>query len=146
MWDGIIVGGGLAGLLAGIRASERGKRILIISEGVGSLTYSSGVMDLGDVGGLLEREKHPYTLLGETVIRAGMNYFQTLFPDYQGKWGETQQVLTPLGYPRRAGLVPRGLNAEALQDARQIMLIAPKGMKDFFPEVIKTNLERVYGQ
>ncbi|HUX46585.1 MAG TPA: FAD-binding protein [Desulfosporosinus sp.] len=146
MWDGIIVGGGLAGLLAGIRASERGKRILIISEGVGSLTYSSGVIDFGDVGGLLGREKHPYTLMGETVVRAGMDYFQTLFPDYQGKWGETQQVLTPLGSPRRAGLVPRGLNAGALQDARQIMLIAPKGMKDFFPEVIKTNLERVYGQ
>lgn len=146
MWDGIIVGGGLAGLLAGIRASERGKRILIISEGVGSLTYSSGVMDLGDVEWLLGRKKHPYTILGETVVRAGMDYFQTLFPDYQGKWGETQQVLTPLGSPRRAGLVPRGLNAEALQDARQIMLIAPEGMKDFFPEVIKTNLERVYPQ
>lgn len=146
MWDGIIVGGGLAGLLAGIRASERGKRILIISEGVGSLTYCSGVMDFGDVGWLLRRKKHPYTLLGETVVRAGLDYFQTLFPDYQGKWGETQQVLTPLGSPRRAGLVPSGLNAEALQDARQIMLIAPEGMKDFFPEVIKTNLERAYPQ
>ena len=146
MWDGIVVGGGLAGLTAGIRASERGKRILIISEGVGSLTYSSGVIDLGEVGRLQGLENHPYALLGETVVRAGMKYFQALFPDYQGKWGEIQQVLTPLGSPRRAGLMPEGLNAEALQDARQIVLVAPEGMKDFFPDVIMANLERAYPQ
>ena len=144
MWDGIIVGGGLAGLTAGIRASERGKHILIISEGVGSLTYSSGAIDLGDVGRLLDLEKHPYALLGEAVVRAGTNYFQALFPDFQGEWEEIQQVLTPLGSPRRAGMVPSGLNAEALQDAQQIVLVVPEGMKDFFPEVIIANLEKAY--
>ncbi|GAB6153276.1 glycerol-3-phosphate dehydrogenase subunit GlpB [Desulfosporosinus burensis] len=144
MWDGIIVGGGLAGLLAGIRASERGKRILIISEGVGSLTYSSGVMDFGNVGQLVKQEKHPYSLLGERAVRSGMDYFQTLFPDYQGNWGASQQVLTPLGKPRNAGIVPEGLNAKALQDAQRIVLVVPEGLKDFFPEGIKSNLERFY--
>lgn len=146
MWDGIIVGGGLAGLLAGIRASERGKRVLIISEGVGSLTYSSGVMNLGDVGRLAEQEKHPYALLGETLVRTSVDYFQALFPDFEGKWGGNQEVLTPLGFPRRAGLVPKRLNAEMLRDAQRIVLMAPAGMKDFFPEVIKANLERTYPQ
>ncbi|PKM81194.1 MAG: anaerobic glycerol-3-phosphate dehydrogenase subunit B [Firmicutes bacterium HGW-Firmicutes-14] len=146
MWDGIIIGGGLAGLLAGIRASERGKHILIISEGVGSLTYSSGALDFGDAGQLLNQENHPYALLGETSIRAGMDYFQRLFPDYQGKWGVTQNLLTPLGSPRKASIVPYGQNAESLQDARRIVLMAPDGMKDFFPEIIKTNLERSYPQ
>jgi glycerol-3-phosphate dehydrogenase subunit B len=144
MWDGIIVGGGLAGLLAGIRASERGKRILIISEGVGSLTYSSGVIDFGDVGKLVKQEGHPYWLLGERAVRSGMEYFQTLFPEYQGNWGASQQVLTPLGTPRRAGIVPKGLNVETLQDAQRIVLVVPEGLKDFFPEVIKSNLERSY--
>lgn len=146
MWDGIIVGGGLAGLLAGIRAAERGKRILTISEGVGSLTYSSGTLDFGDVGQLVRREKHPYALLGETVVRRGADYFQALFPDYHGKWGEVQTVLTPLGSPRKAGLIPAGLNAQVLQDAGLIVLMAPEGMKDFFPEVTKANLERAYPQ
>jgi len=146
MWDGIIIGGGLAGLLAGIRASERGKRILIISEGVGSLTYSSGALDFGDVEQLQNREKHPYALLGEAPVRAGMDYLQMLFPNYQGTWGVTQDLLTPLGSPRKASLVPSGQNAEALQDAQQIVLMAPEGMKDFFPELIKTNLEKAYPQ
>lgn len=146
MWDGIIVGGGLAGLIAGIRASERGKSILIISEGIGSLTYSSGVIDFGDVRGLMRVEKHPYALLGETVVRSGIEYVQTLLPEYQGGWERRQKVLTPLGSLRNAGFVPKALKTEALQDARQIMLVAPEGMKDFFPEVIKANLESAYPQ
>jgi glycerol-3-phosphate dehydrogenase subunit B len=146
MWDGIIVGGGLAGLLAGIRASERGKRILIISEGVGSLTYSSGVVDFGDVRRLAGQEKHPYALLGETLVHTSADYFQVLFPDYEGEWGRNQEVLTPLGSPRRCGMVPKGLNAKALRDAQRIVLMAPEGMKDFFPEVIKANLVKIHPQ
>ena len=42
--------------------------------------------------------------------------------------------------------MPGGLNAKSLQDARQIVLVAPEGMKDFFPEVIIANLERSYPQ
>lgn len=144
MWDGIIIGGGLAGLLAGIRASERGKHILVISEGVGSLTYSSGALDFGDAGQLLSRENHPYGLLGETAVCAGINYFQQLFPDYQGNLGIAQTMFTPLGTPRTASIVPRGLHAEALQNARHVILMAPEGMKDFFPEIIKINLEKFY--
>ncbi|MDP4159487.1 MAG: FAD-binding protein, partial [Bacillota bacterium] len=140
MWDGIIIGGGLAGLIAGIRASKRGKRILIISEGVGSLTYSSGVIDYGDVEKLVEQERHPYALLGESTVKAGADFFRGIFPNYEGEWGESQQVITPLGTLRRAGMVPKGLNAKALRDGQRIVLIAPEGMKDFFPEVIKANL------
>ena len=108
MWDGIIVGGGLAGLTAGIRAAERGKHILIIAEGVGSLTYSSGAIDLGDVGRLQSLEKHPYALMGETVVRAGMNYFTALFPDYQGKWGGHSRCSHHWVLQEERGLCPAG--------------------------------------
>ena len=146
MWDGIIVGGGLAGLITGIRASERGRRILIISQGVGSLINSSGVIDFGDVDFLAKQAGHPYALLGKFVAKAGVEYFQKLLADYEGKWGESQLVLTPLGTLRRAGIVPKSLNAKGLKRAQRIVLMAPEGMKDFFPEVIKGNLERIFSQ
>ncbi|AFQ46308.1 anaerobic glycerol-3-phosphate dehydrogenase subunit GlpB [Desulfosporosinus meridiei] len=146
MWDGIIIGGGLAGLLAGIRAAERGKKVLIVSEGVGSLTYSSGVIDLGDVERLMNQKSHPYALLGEKVVRSAAEYFQTLFPDYSGNWREPQFVLTPLGTPRKAGLIPRGLNTQALTETHKIILMALEGMKDFFPEVARSNLLKAYPQ
>lgn len=144
MWDGIIVGGGLAGLFAGIRASERGRSVLIISEGIGSLLHCSGALDFGDVGALLSREKHPYALLGESEIRKGMDHFQKLFPEYIGSWRKNQKILTPLGYQRDASLVPLGQNCECLNHARHIVLMAPKNLKDFFPDIIKTNLKIIY--
>lgn len=146
MWDGIILGGGLAGLMAGIRGAERGQRILIISEGVGSLAHSSGALDIGDVGQLQCQEQHPYALLGEPVIRAGVEYFQTHFPEYKGEWRQHRSVFTPLGSRKRSALVPSGLSTETLQKARQMVLVIPEGMKDFYPEVIKANLERIYPQ
>lgn len=146
MWDGIIIGRGLAGLLAGIRASERGKRILIISEGVGSLIQSSGALDFGDVNKLVYQENHPYALLGEKVVCAGINYFQELFEDYQSTLTSSHSLITPIGSIRKASIVPKGQNADVLQDARRIVLMAPEGMKDFFPEIVKNNLEKTYSQ
>ncbi|AET70838.1 glycerol-3-phosphate dehydrogenase, anaerobic, B subunit [Desulfosporosinus orientis DSM 765] len=146
MWDGIVVGGGLAGLLAGIRGAERGKEILIISEGVGSLIYSSGVIDVGNPGLLTKQKNHPYALLGETALNKALDYFRTLFPDYRGERGEVQYALTPLGTSRQGGLIPEGLNAGVLQDGQLMVLMVPEGMKDFFPEVIKVNLEKTYPQ
>ena len=146
MWDGIIVGGGLAGLVAGIRAAERGKKVLLIAEGAGSLLYSSGVLNYGAVNRLAEVREHPYALVGETVVRTGLDYFRSLFPEYLGEWGEARNVLTPLGSLRQASLAPKRLDTEVLRAARRILLAVPEGMKDFQPEVARASLANVYPQ
>lgn len=145
MWDGIIIGGGLAGLVAGIRACDQGKKVLLISEGTGSLTYNSGALDIGPVAKLAELEKHPYAILQKNV-EAGLRYFQTLFPEYQVNEGEPSLVLTPLGSRRTAEIMPAGLKAEVLARSRKIMLLEPRGMKDFFAAVVKGNLEKEFPQ
>ena len=38
----------MAGLVAGITAAERGKQIMLVAEGVGSLSFASGIIDFGD--------------------------------------------------------------------------------------------------
>lgn len=144
MWDCIVIGGGLAGLIAGIRAAERGKKILIISKGLSSLSYSSGAIDIGDVGQLERQTDHPYSLLRQSVVRAGMDYFQKLFPNYQGSWGSTEIMLTPLGTPKETTLVSKMQNAGPLNNADIIVLVAPEGLKDFFPDIIKDSLEKNY--
>ncbi|AHF08216.1 anaerobic glycerol-3-phosphate dehydrogenase subunit GlpB [Desulfitobacterium metallireducens] len=146
MWDGVIIGGGLAGLVAGIRASERGLKMLLISEGTGSLTYSSGALDIGATARLAQLEKHPYALFQQKNIRAGLHYFQTLFPEYQMNEGESFLILTPLGSCRTTEIVPMGLKAEVLAQSREIVLLAPREMRDFFAAVVKANLEKEFPQ
>lgn len=143
MWDGLVIGGGLAGIIAGIRALERGKKVMIVSEGTGSLVFSSGVLDFGKVEQLIKEENHPYALWGEAIEEA-FSYFLQCCPSYQGAWGRTQTVLTPLGTPRAADLLPRGLDASPLFHVNRIVLVAPEGLKDFFPEVVKANLQKEF--
>ncbi|WP_425806076.1 FAD-binding protein [Desulfitobacterium sp. Sab5] len=146
MWDGIVIGGGFAGLIAGIRASERGKRILMIAEGTGSLSSSSGVFDIGPIPSLARLEKHPYSYLEPQNIQAAVEYFRSLLPEYEKCEGESSLVLTPLGSCRTADLMPMGLKAEALIQSKEIVLMAPEGMKDFFSRVVKENLEKEFPQ
>lgn len=146
MWDGIIIGGGLAGLIAGIRASERGKRILMIAKGTGSLSASSGALDIGPIPRLARVKKHPYSFLDAQKILAGVHYFRSLLPEYEERGEEPFLVLTPLGLCRTTDLVPPGLKAEVLARSKKIVLMAPEGMKDFFPRVVKDNLEKEFPQ
>ncbi|WP_434511876.1 FAD-binding protein [Desulfitobacterium sp. AusDCA] len=142
MWDGIIIGSGLSGLIAGIRAVDNGKRVLMISEGISSLGSAAGVFNFGDLAQLQGKLKHPYSLFDKMTIRQGFDYFLNLCPQYIGEWGRTNTVLTPLGTERKAELVPRRFRADLLESAKRLILIAPQGLKDFFPEVIKGNLQK----
>lgn len=140
VWDGIIVGGGLAGLIAGITAVERGKHILLVAEGVGSLSFASGVIDFGDYYALRDKGGHPYSLISKDQAIESIISWQEICPFYKGSWGRGELVLTPLGETRLAGYVPYSLSAQPLQVAKRIILVAPQGLKDFFPRLFASNL------
>ena len=81
--DIVVVGSGLAGMSAALTAAQSGKKVTLLTHGVGTLAISSGCIDvLGYMNGVrvvdpLESmealpEEHPYRLIGgaETVREA----------------------------------------------------------------------------
>ena len=52
-YDVLVIGGGMAGLVAGISAAESGASVLVVRKGEGATTMSSGAIDIAGymVGG-----------------------------------------------------------------------------------------------
>jgi len=143
MWDAVVVGGGLAGWIAGIRATQRGKKVLLVTEGVGTLFYFSGIFDYGDVEGLSSLPKHPYSLFKAQVIAQGKRFIQEICPEYVMK-DLPQSALTVLGTVRQGDLMPRSMVLPDRQEQGKFVLLVPDGLKDFFPEIVVDNLAREF--
>src|SRR5665648_895743 len=143
MWDAIVVGGGLAGWIAGIRAAHRGKKVLIVAEGVGTLFYFSGIFDYGDVERLRHIPKHPYTLFKAQAIAQGKHFVQELCPEYVEKV-KPQSAFTVLGTVRQGDLMPCSMALPDRQEQGEFVLLVPEGLKDFFPEIVAANMAREF--
>lgn len=143
MWDAVVVGGGLAGWIAGIRAAQRGKKVLIVSEGVGTLYYFSGIFDYGDVKLLSHLPKHPYTLFDSQGIARGKHFIQEICPEYIVN-EKPQSAFTVLGTVRQGDLMPRSMLLPNQEEQGEFVLLVPEGLKDFFPELVKANMAQEF--
>jgi len=143
MWDAVVVGGGLAGWIAGIRAAQRGKKVLLVTEGVGTLFYFSGIFDYGDVERLRHLPKHPYTLFNSQAIAQGQRFVQEICPEYV--LNDTPlSAFTVLGTVRQGDLIPRSMVLPDREEQGEFVLLVPEGLKDFFPEIVAANMTREF--
>lgn len=157
MLDLLVIGAGLAGLTAALRAAEAGLRVKVIAKGMGSLYWASGAIDLLGYVGVADRAVtspwarmaeldagHPYRRLGEARIRQALTWFQqsaaaqTL--GYTGAADNNVLTPSPAGAWRPSYLSPAGQRAGAANDARPMVIVGFQGMRDFFPHLIARNL------
>ena len=160
--DIVIIGGGLASILAGIKLLKAGKSVIIVSAGQSALHFSSGSMGLyshhdgEDVVHPLDHldslaENHPYTKIGgrekvKNLLLEGCKILEEAGISLKGSIERNHYRLTPFGMLQPAWLtLSDHLTVESPNDIKwkKAALIGIKGFLDFFPEYLRNGLEKL---
>lgn len=150
-YDVVVIGLGLAGLVAALAAAGRGARTLVVGRGHGTIRFRSGTIDvLGYRAGravrspaaempelVAEDAGHPYALAG-TDLAAGVDAVLAAASEaslpLQGALDANRLVATAAGTLRPACLVPASMAAE-WADAR-VLAVGVAGYRDFHPGLV----------
>ena len=122
-FDTVIIGGGLAGMVAGITLEKAGKKTAIISTGQNALHFFSGSFE-----SLQEPEQRIVDLFSEAGVR--LHYSPGV-------------RLMPLGTFRESALALEDIDIfPSAQFARKVLIVNFLGYHDFFSSFIAEGLEK----
>lgn len=164
-FDTIIIGGGLSGLISGIRLSKQGQRCVIISSGQSALHFSSGSFDLlntlpdgNSVSNPLEAIEelgkqapaHPYAKLGSSkfvqLTQEAESFFKDAGIHVQGNTGKNHYRVTPMGTLKPTWLTLedhlQGENTNQIQ-WKKISIFNVTGFLDFYTQFIVDELAKI---
>lgn len=160
--DVVIIGGGLASLVAGIKLQKEGKSVIIVSAGQSALHFSSGSMGLmgrfknKNVENPLEHidslhHDHPYIKVGgKEKVREYLTEARSILEEagieLKGSFEKNHYKLTPFGVFTPEWLSLKEHLTIGSPDElpwKNISLIGIKGFLDFFPYYLKAGLEKM---
>jgi glycerol-3-phosphate dehydrogenase subunit B len=160
-YEVIVIGMGLAGLMAAKAAVEKGKSVLIMGKGVGIAHTHTGCIDLlgyypagssdpvhnplQSLNRLMEGSpNHPYARVGEADIREALWSFLEVFNGgnytYLSQGEENTITLTPCGSTRPTYLFPSTMQWGSIEDERDLLIVGFDGLKDFYGATIAQSL------
>ncbi len=158
-YDIVVIGGGLAGLMAAAAATKRGKKVTLLSLGSGTLTIGGGIVDVmgyleGGIpaatpsAGLLQvGAGHPYKKIGRPAIEESIRFFKEICEEegysYIGNLDKTQWIPTAAGTLKPTCLVPRTMDTTELKKADKITVLGFDALKDFYPSLIAKNFKKI---
>jgi glycerol-3-phosphate dehydrogenase subunit B len=162
MLDLIVIGAGLTGLMAACTAAQAGLKVKIVSKGLGALHWSAGTIDvLGYAGAQSPVERplqaiqalvnaqpqHPYALLDGAGLKDALQAFAALSKDsglpYWGSGDVNLLLPSPVGAARPTFLAPQAQLTGDLSRPEPMLIVGFRGMRDFFPELIAANLNKL---
>lgn len=152
----IVIGAGLAGLVAANRLAAGGARVTLLAKGIGGLQLGQGTIDvLGyapdrvtnpilTLSALASaRPEHPYTAIGAEPVHTGLGYLKDLLPDLLvGDAEANYQLPTAVGAIRPTCLAQPSMLAGHLRDGQRVVIVGLRRLKDFHPELVAGNLAR----
>lgn len=144
--DVIVIGGGLAGLMAASVAASRKQSVTVLTYGSGSLPLASGAIDFGSFENLPAH--HPYKKIGVSNLNAAAKFLvdiaaQANLP-YVGDPSAKIPVVTAVGTLKFSALVPESMDASQLAGKKKIFVVGINGLKDFYAPMIADNLKKYF--
>lgn len=155
--DAVVVGAGLAGLVAALRLARAGASVTLVSKGVGGLQLSQGTLDV--LGYAPERVTrpfdalasfaaanpgHPYALLGPDAVRAAVAFVADAVGPavLVGGTDTNLQLPTAVGAVRPTAVAPPGMAAGHVSDGKRFVVVGLRRLKDFPASLVAGNLAR----
>ncbi len=158
-YDALVVGVGLAGLIAGLRLAQAGRRVLLLAKGLGGTHLGGGTIDvLGYApervehpwaalpGFLAAHPAHPYARTGLPALLAAADWFLATTAElgcpYSGSLTDNFLLPTAIGTAKPAALAPDSMAAGDLRAGGKFLIVGFRNLKDFYPALLADNLAR----
>ena len=152
----VVVGAGLAGLVAGVRLAQLGAQVSVVSKGSGGLRLSTGTVDVlgyapdrvDDAAAAVariagERPDHPYSRLGG-VLDEALGWFRGIVAGLRPEGDGRRNLLVPtaVGVARPTAVAPAAIAAGRLDRPQRFAVAGLHSLRDFFPALLADNLPR----
>lgn len=162
-YDVIVIGAGLAGLVAATASAQEGLRVLLLAKGIGCTHLTSGCVDvLGRLGNedvshprsalpvfLADHPEHVYARVGIALLDEALSYFQRQCEQagwpYLGSLDANWQLPTAVGVARPTCLAPESMTAGDVRRPDPMLLVGFRPLRDFYPQYAAANLRRSWG-
>jgi len=160
--DTIVIGTGMAGLVAAVRLAQSGARVLVLAKGVGSTHLCPSTIDvLGYGPQRIERPGealaahveanpgHPYGLVEVSGLEAAVEWFkeQTVSGPlgpyaYVGSLEANKLLPTAVGAAKPSAVVPETMAAGDLRGGASLHIVGFRKLKDFHSALVADNVSR----
>ena len=160
MRDVVVIGAGLAGLAAAIKAADAGLSVTLITKGVGGIQLGTGTVDILGYGPdpveapldaipahVALRPTHPYAHVSPDQVGASVAWLRDLVGPDALVGDETCNVRIPTGVGalRPTCLIPPSMQAGIPRAGERYAIVGLARFKDFYPSLVAENLSRQSG-
>ena len=156
----VVIGVGLAGLVAALRLAEGGRRVRVLAKGVGSTHLSGATVDVLGYAPFRVRSPaatlpefavanphHPYALMGTAVVDDAVTWLKGRLsnPRYVGDLRRNFLLPTALGVAKPTAVAPQTMAVGDLTHGGCFVIVGLPGLKDFYPALVAGNLGSTVG-
>ena len=160
MRDVVVIGAGLAGLAAAIKAADAGLSVTLVTKGVGGIQLGTGTVDILGYrpelvekplealeGHVASRPTHPYSHVTPDHVGASVAWLRDLVgaDALIGDEARNVRIPTGVGALRPTCLIPPSMEAGIPQAGARYAIVGLARFKDFYPGLVAENLTRQNG-